>query len=146
VPHRNQQVNDWLGMGWIVADLNTGAAGYFIAGSVTAGGSTSLRADVSLFNEEAVKAEAFIKLLAAMAILLTGGAVFARAGLVFIVQALVGGGAILGLAGALVLAVGIVMIAIAIGIGIFLLPEILAAGLSRKRRWFAFHWILVSST
>lgn len=49
VPQRNQQVNDWLGMGWIVADPATGSAGYFIAGSLTgtsgvavqAGGSTT---------------------------------------------------------------------------------------------------------
>ncbi len=35
VPQRNQQVNDWRGMGWIVADLNTGSEVYFIAGLLT---------------------------------------------------------------------------------------------------------------
>lgn len=45
VPQRNVRFNSWLGMGWIVVDVSTGSAGYFIAGSLTTGTETTRPVD-----------------------------------------------------------------------------------------------------
>ena len=145
IPQRNLQFNDWLGMGWIVLDPATGSAGFLIAGSLTAGGSTGQPADVGLFNQKAMKELGAAKLLLGLAATATGGAVFAGTGAALISEALVGGGLILGLAGVFVLGVGIAMVAIAVAAAIFLVPKILAADSSRKRRWFAYQSILATS-
>jgi hypothetical protein len=137
VPQRNVRFNEWLGMGWIVMDPNTGSAGYLIAGSLTAGGSTSSPANARSFAENMARVDAFVKLLSGLVGAAIGGTVFAKVGAASIAQALAGGGLILGVAGGFVLAVGIAMIAIAIAAAIYLLPKILATDFPQRRRWLA---------
>jgi hypothetical protein len=147
VPQRNLQFNDWLGMGWIVLDPATGSAGFLIAGFLTAGGSTSLAADVSLFNEKAIKQLAAIALVGGLArATIPAGQALTATGAALIVDALAGGGIILGVAGAGLILLGAALVVGAIAAAVYLVPKILAADISRNRRWFAFHSISLAWT
>ncbi len=147
VPQRNLRFNDWLGMGWIVVNPNTGSAGYLIAGFLTAGGSTSSPADVSLFNEKAIKEQAALTLIAGLAgaVIPSGVAITATGG-ALISEAIVTGSVILGVTGAGLVLFGAALVVGAVAAAVYLVPKILAADISRKRRWFAFHLVSVTST
>ena len=141
-------LNDWLGMGWIILDPNTGSAGYLIAGFLSAGGSTSLSADVSLFNQKAIKQLAASLLIGGLlaGATIPGAQAIATTGAALIVEALAGGGIILGVTGAGLILLGAALVVRAIALAVYLVPKILAADISRKRRWFAFHSVSLAST
>jgi hypothetical protein len=62
------------------------------------------------------------------------------------VDALAGGGIILGVAGAGLILLGAALVVGAIAAAVYLVPKILAADISRNRRWFAFHSISLAWT
>lgn len=111
VPERNLQVDDFFGAGWIVADPSTGSAGYFIAGSLTAGGATTKAADVGNFLGKGLLTMGYAEAIAG----LLGVAAEGAALTVFGANVMAGTFASTGLAGATAVAVGGFVAAVGLG-------------------------------
>ena len=66
-------------------------------------------------------------------------------GAALIAEAVAGGGLLLGLAGGGLVLLGVALVVGAIAAAVYLVPKILGADVPRRRRWFAFHSISVTS-